>query len=301
MAAAESDQPPQILQDEPNIHNVHKDTMFAYTKFRKSHNSNILKHANIEQSSTDGFTLSGEHGLEITQKYLDIEEFIDSMDFKNRRKCEVPVSEKIDETELIEMSRHIFKSLPIGGLQQSNDKLNKYEIKEIKLGYSLDPNSLKKEYSTIAYVTDIRNYIDIIHRYIFRDYTVSAMHTENPANIYTSAMVHTNNPRLFKHDYTDLRISVIENSENTRVIDITIEPKYTVPFKSMPNRYLNDKQGNNYQHEIENINKLKYINVDNSEFDTDDKFIPKMRNNEEEYYIFESNLLAEDTSKILFV
>lgn len=238
----------QNLQDEnePKVQNVRNDIEFAFNKTRKS------------LTTTEGFTFSSEYGNERKRIYLEIEQHIDRMDDKNRQKYEVSVSEHFDGSDLNEMTGHILKSPPKDRLQQSKNKLNNYKMQERKLGHILNSHplnsysTLKNDYSTIKYAADISEYIDILHGYIFEEYSENSRNTEYPA------------------------------------------------YKRMSSLYPNSIQNNNYKYSryTDNNNKLKYVIVENSTFD--DKVLLKMRENDDEDP-FESNLSAEDRSKILYI
>ncbi|XP_026317639.1 uncharacterized protein LOC113228516 isoform X5 [Hyposmocoma kahamanoa] len=202
------------------------------------------------------------------------------MDVKKRQKREVSESEHFDESEIVKMARHVFRSHPINRLQQAQIELNNYEMEGDKLAYNLDAHSLKNDYAAIEYDTNENDHIDIIKSIFCKD-NVKSIDSENVANIY-------------RHDYIDLPKTGRKKSENS----ITFVSNSTIAFEPKSKCYLNPKQIDNYQqrHDIETSDKVKSKKSDNLELDVDNKLISNMRKDQEEKDCdIENNLLAEDT------
>lgn len=285
MVAAESDQS-QIAQDENEqiVEYVHKDKVFTSDKTRESVETNVLKQHITKQCMMEGVLM--EHGQERTLKHLEIEECVDRIDVKKRQKREVSESEHFDESEIVKMARHVFRSHPINRLQQAQVELNNYEMEGDKLAYNLDAHSLKNDYEAIEYDTNENDHIDII-KSIFCKENVKSIDSENVANIYG-------------RDYIDLPKTGRKKSENS----ITFVSNSTIAFEPKSKCYLNPKQIDNYQHrhDIETSDKVKSKKSDNLELDVDNKRISNMRKDQEEKDCdIEDNLFSEDTSKMLCI
>lgn len=285
----------QISQDR-NVENVHKGAMFAFDKSRESLDTNIVIHTITKPSITERLTFSSKYGHAKARNYLELEDYTDRMDVKNRQKCEVSqYSEHFNESDIIEMSRYIFRSHSEGRLQQSKDKLNNYEVEERKLDYMLDPPLLKNYYSIVKHISNKSD--RIINSNISNE---DLMYTEYPANNHRRNCISTKEPHLFIHDSLDLRGSRVAKVIKSDVSDFTVKPKDPTD-RSTSNLYLTRKLRNNYQfgREKQNLNKLKYINIDHS--DIDNKISKMRQSEEEEAFSFEKDLLAEDKSKFLII
>lgn len=279
MAAAESDRPKD--GNEQNVQNEYED------ETRESLGTNILKHTVTKQSTTKEFLRV--HGQQRTFKHLEIDEYIDRTDAKNRQKREVSESGLLIDSDFIKMVKHIFKANPLMRLPHIHGNLKKYKKKETEVDYNLDARSLMNYFSINKYASNESDNSDNRNS-VFEEDLSRYMHIENPANIY-------------KRDYVNLLESEIKKSQNSNVVDFNIESNSNIATKPTSNWYLNPKQGNNYQHRHEKPNNSKKKDM-RFEFDIDNKHIKKLweeEDKDEEEYANENNVLAEDTGKISYI
>lgn len=252
---------------------------------KKTHYSSESKYVNASQSFLN-LKFGNRSMHKCALEYLDMEEYIDSMDLKNKTKC--ALSSQLDQQEFLKMSKFISDS-------ENNNKLPQGDIlandeQESSLGYSIDSNSLDN--------------VD-----------VNSQHSTNKVNA-----IDYNNNNVDERSYKDLEHASQANvADQNESIDI-IQPEHIFStevkmpgfhvledYKSHNNNtstaqinfnHQTQVKQQNYKHESENINQPEHIYFDKLEYNKKYEPDKKKRKQVGEMFFFEMPMTDIEKSHV---
>lgn len=194
------------------------------------------------------FKLANENTNKNVMDYLNMEEYIDSMDLKNRTKYTANL--QFEKLDLIRIKKFIHNSNH--DVEQGQGDNLKNDEQEFSFKNIIDSNFLDEIDSSTKHATDKINVID----YNNWNYNDQQQASKPKLAKQNEPIDNTKSEYIFNFEASKPGIFVIEHAKNHETYTNTPEYRF--------NQQTHIKH-KTYKHELEDINKLEYIYFDKSE------------------------------------
>lgn len=276
--------------NQANPYTQTEDSIQVVDSTKKQHCSSESENPNARQSIVN-FKLLNRSMHKSALEYLDMEEYIDSMDLKNRTKC--AANSQFEQPGLITISKFIDNSDHNVELDEGVN-LKKDEQRS-SFNYIIDSNSLSNVDLSIKHIFDKVDVVDYNNNNVNECNYNELLHVSKTKVADENERIdNINSEYIFNMEAENPGILVIEH--------LNSQEKHTNTPDYSSNQQTQIKQ-QSYNHDSDNINKVEYTHIDKSESDEkhEDK-IKRTQNNIIDYlHVPEYEMkktLVKDKSKL---